>query len=69
MLVPCISCTRTPQHVHSYTSMMLTLKVLVTTIDALRHFLNRIITTQWEGMGEVGSASVTNRHYFPHARP
>ena len=34
----------------------LTLKVLVTTIDALGHFLNRMITAQWEGMGDVGSA-------------
>ena len=34
---------------------VLTLKVLVTTIDA-----------QWEGKGDVGS---TSRHYFPHARP
>ena len=25
------------------------------TIDALGHFLNRIITEQWEGMGDVGS--------------
>ena len=31
------------------------LKVLVTTIDALG-LLNRIITAQWEGMGDVGSA-------------
>ena len=31
----------------------LTLKVLVTTIGTL---LNRIITAQWEGMGDVGSA-------------
>ena len=34
----------------------LTLKVLITTIDALGHSLNRIITAQWEGMGDVGSA-------------
>ena len=34
----------------------LTPKVLVTTIDALGHFLNRIITAQWEGMGDVRSA-------------
>ena len=34
----------------------LTLKVLVMTIDALGHFLNRIITAQWEGMGDVASA-------------
>ena len=33
----------------------LTLKVLVTTIDALG-LLNRIITVQCEGMGDVGSA-------------
>ena len=31
----------------------LTLKVLVTIIDALEHW---IITAQWEGMGDVGSA-------------
>ena len=31
----------------------LTLKVLVMTIDALGHW---IITAQWEGMGDVGSA-------------
>ena len=30
--------------------------MLVTTIDALGHLLNRIITAQWEGMGDVGSA-------------
>ena len=30
--------------------------MLVTTIDALGHFLIRIITAQWEGMGDVGSA-------------
>ena len=35
--------------------LQLTLKVLVTTIDA-----------QWEGMGDVGSRG-TSRHYFPHA--
>ena len=35
----------------------LTLTVLVTTIDALGHFvLKRIITAQWEGMGGVGLA-------------
>ena len=34
---------------------VLTLTVLVTTIDALGHF-NRVITAQCEGMGEVGSA-------------
>ena len=32
----------------------LTLKVLVTTTDALGH-LNRVNTGQWEGMGDVGS--------------
>ena len=26
------------------------------TIDALGHFLYRIMTAQWEGMGDVGSA-------------
>ena len=36
---------------------LLTLKVLVTTIDA-----------QWEGMGDVGQQG-TSWHYFPHARP
>ena len=35
---------------------ILTLKVLVTTTDALGPLLNRIITAQWEGMGDVGSA-------------
>ena len=35
---------------------MLTVKVLVTTIDALVQFFNRIRTEQWEGMGDVGSA-------------
>ena len=30
--------------------------MLVTTIDALGHLLNMIITAQWEGMGDVGSA-------------
>ena len=40
-----------------YTLSFLTLKVLVTTIDA-----------QWEGMGDVGRRG-TSRHYFPHARP
>ena len=40
-----------------HTEQTLTLTVLVVTIDA-----------QWEGMGDVGSAS-TSRHYFPHARP
>ena len=30
----------------------LTLKVLVTTLDELGHFLIRIITAQWEGMGD-----------------
>ena len=35
---------------------VLTLDVLVTTIDALGHFLNTIITAQWEEMGDVGSA-------------
>ena len=39
----------------SSATLFLTLKVLVATIDA-----------QWEGMGDVGSAS---RHYFPHAQP
>ena len=39
------------------TSTLLTLKVLVTTIDA-----------QWEGMGDVGSARY-EPHYFPRARP
>ena len=34
----------------------LTLKVLVTTIDELGPLLNRVITAQWEGMGDVGSA-------------
>ena len=34
----------------------LTLNVLVTTTDALGHFLNSMITEQWEGMGDVGSA-------------
>ena len=34
----------------------LTLTVLVTTIDALGHFENRLMTAQCEGMGEVGSA-------------
>ena len=34
----------------------LTLEVLVMTVDALGHSLNRIITAQWEGMGDVGSA-------------
>ena len=34
----------------------LTLTVLVTTIDALRHFETGVITAQCEGMGEVGSA-------------
>ena len=33
----------------------LTLIVLVATI-ALGHFLNRIITAQWEGMEDVGAA-------------
>ena len=37
-------------------SVYLTLKVLVTTIDALETLLNRKITAQWEGMGDVGSA-------------
>ena len=38
-------------------SSLLTLKVLVTTIDALgRTLWKRIITAQCEGMGEVGSA-------------
>ena len=40
-----------------YNELMLTLKVLVPTIDA-----------QWEGMGDVGSARY-ELHYFPHARP
>ena len=30
--------------------------------------LNRTITAQWEGMGDVGSARY-DPHYFPHARP
>ena len=34
----------------------LTLTVLVTTIDALRHFETGEMTAQCEGMGEVGSA-------------
>ena len=34
----------------------LTLQVLVTTIDALKTLLNRVITAQWEGMGDVRSA-------------
>ena len=34
----------------------LTLQVLVTTVDALGHFLNGTITAQWEEMGDVGSA-------------
>ena len=33
-----------------------TLKALVTTIDALGTLVNVIITAQWEGMGDVGSA-------------
>ena len=41
--------TSTPDH-HLFSES--TFKVLVTTIDALGHFLNRIITTQWEGMGD-----------------
>ena len=35
---------------------VLTLKVLVTAIDALRPLLYRVITAQWEGMGDVGAA-------------
>ena len=35
---------------------LLTHRVLVTTIDALDTLLNRIVTAQWEGMGDVGSA-------------
>ena len=35
---------------------ILTLTVLVTTVDALENFLNRTMTAQWEGMGDVGSA-------------
>ena len=31
-------------------------KVLVTTIDTPRTLLNTIITAQWEGMGDAGSA-------------
>ena len=46
---------------------VLTLKVLVATIDALGHFI-RIITAQWEGVGDVGSARY-DQHYFSHARP
>ena len=34
----------------------LTLTMLVTTIDALGHVENRVITAQCEGIGEVGSA-------------
>ena len=34
----------------------LTLKLLVTTIDALGHFRTWIITAQWEGMGDIGLA-------------
>ena len=40
-----------------YQLSMLTLTVLVVTIDA-----------QWEGMGDEGRRG-TSRHYFPHARP
>ena len=36
--------------------LLLALKVLVTAIDALGTPLNMIITAQWEGMGDVGSA-------------
>ena len=36
--------------------LFLTLKVLVTTIDALEHLWNRILTAQWEGMRDVGAA-------------
>ena len=38
------------------TSDRLTLKVLVMAVDALGLLLNSIITAQWEGMGDVGSA-------------
>ena len=34
----------------------LTLTVLVTAIDALGPLLNRVITAQWEGMGDAGAA-------------
>ena len=34
----------------------LTPTVLVTAIDALETLVNRTITVQWEGMGDVGSA-------------
>ena len=44
-------------HVHIMANDMLTLKVLVTTIDA-----------QWEGMGDVGSARYEPA-LLPHARP
>ena len=39
----------------AYITSILTLTVLAVTIDALR-LLNRVITVQCEGMGEVGSA-------------
>ena len=46
----------------------LTLKVLVTTIDALWPLIIRVITAQWEGMGDVGSARYEpSRH--PAAEP
>ena len=42
---------------HPYKTFLLTLTVLVMTIDAIDGtLLNRIMTTQWEGMGDVGSA-------------
>ena len=44
-------------YVNWCTHVVLTLTVLVTTIDA-----------QWEGMGDVGRRG-TSRHYFRHARP
>ena len=41
-----------------FTENLLTLTVLVATIDA-----------QWKGMGDVGSARYELATYFPHARP
>ena len=53
--------------------LFITLKVLVTTVDALGHFINRITTAQWEGMGAVGSARYEPALHVPcymsHARP
>ena len=53
-------CNHTNDRVHRQHILVcgwrLTLEVLVTTIDALGTLLNRIITAQWEGMGDVGSA-------------